>query len=80
MLKQYQPFFRTATTKGVKIDPHTQLPVSPDENGPFPEGSIDEKMIWMSVLANQVPGYLVADKVFAMLIQSMSKMIERRRI
>lgn len=80
LLKQYQPFFRTASTRSVKVDPLTQLPVFPDENGLYPEGSIDERMLWMSVLAANVPGDLVADKVFAMLTQSMGNMIERKRI
>lgn len=80
MVRQYQPFFRTASTWGVKIDPRTQLPVSPNEDGQYPEGSIDEKRLWMSVLAKDVLGELVVEKVFAMLTQSMSKMIERKRI
>jgi hypothetical protein len=80
MIRQYQPFFRTASTRGAKIDPNTQLQVLPDENGQYPEGAIDEKVLWMSVLADQVPGDLVSDKVFALLIQSMGKMVERKRI
>jgi len=80
LLKQYQPFFRTASTRSVKVDAVTQLPVSPDEEGNYPEGSIDERMLWMSVQADQVPGKLVAEKVFAMLTQSMSSMISRKRI
>lgn len=80
LLKQYQPFFRTASTRGIKVDPKTQLPVSPDENGQYPEGSIDERMLWMSVMAKDVPGELVSAKVFAMLTQSMANMVQRKRI
>lgn len=78
--KQYQSFTRTASTQSVKVDPVTQLPVFPDEEGNYPEGAIDEKLLWMSVLADQVPGKLVSEKVFAMLTQSMTNMIERKRI
>lgn len=80
LLRQYQPFTRTAATRSVKVSPVTQLPVFPDVNGLYPTGSIDERMLWMSVKAADVPGLLVADKVFAMLTQSMGNMISRKRI
>lgn len=78
--EQYKPFFRPASTRGVMIDPATQIPVSPNDEGIYPENAIPEKMLWMSVKASDVPGELVADKVFAMLTQSMGNMVERKRI
>ena len=80
LTRQYQSFTRTASTRGVKVDPQTQLQVFPDEEGIYPANAIDEKMLWMSLMAKDVPGESVANKVFAMLVGSMGKMIDRKRI
>lgn len=76
----FQPQTRTVSTRGYKVDPHTGEIVQPNESGEWPEGAIDEKLIWINILANQVPGEKLSDKVFALIIQSMGKMVERNRI
>ena len=50
------------------------------EGGIPPENAMPEKYLWMNVLANDVPGEKLSDKIKSLLIQSMSKMIDRKRI
>lgn len=79
-LRSFQTQIRTVSTRGYKVNPMTGEIVEPDENGEYPEGSVDEKMIWTSVLASQVPGETLNEKVQALMLQSMGKMVERGRI
>lgn len=76
----YQTRTRSVSTRGYKVDPVTQEVLQPDESGQYPEGAIDEKLIWISVLASQIPGDTISEKVFALIVQSMAKMAQRNRI
>lgn len=77
--RQWTDQFRTATTEGNWVDQNGVL-VFPDENGNFPEGSMPERLLWIGVPAAMVPGENVSDKVIAMLIESMAKMVQNGRI
>jgi hypothetical protein len=56
-------------------------PVQADpETGEFPEGLITELQLWQAVKAEQVPGTLISEKVYALLMQSMANMAQRERI
>lgn len=76
----FKPVIRTVSTRGFMVDPVTQEIVQPNESGEYPEGSIPERLIWASVLASEVPGLSMSEKVSALLLQSMGKMVERNRI
>ena len=76
----FAPSIRTATTRGHKINPATGELVYPDESGQWPEGAVDEKMMWISVQASDAPGNTLSEKISAMLIHSMQKMAERNRV
>lgn len=78
--KSFQPQLRTVSTRGFKVDPATGKIVELGENGLYPEGSVDEKLIWLSVLASEIPGESLSDKVKALMLQSMGKMVDRGRI
>lgn len=80
LLKVFQPVTRTATTAGYYVDPVTLQQVAPDEGGNYPEGAIPEKAAWLNVLAADVPGKKLSDKVKGLLLQSMANMIARGRI
>jgi len=79
-IRAFSPTTRTSSTAGIMINPTTGETVDPDELGQYPEGSIPEKQIWLNVLATQVPGDKLSDKVKGLLLESMSKMISRGRI
>lgn len=79
--KQYASFQRTASTRGYKIDPTTGDIVPPNEEGTYPEGVVDEKMAWLTVLADDVPtGTHISEKVFGLDLQSIGTMKERKRL
>lgn len=78
MLNQWKPFFREVSTRGYFVD-MTTLELINSEGGIAPENSMFEKMLWINVLSDQVPGDKISDKIKAMLIQSMSKMVNRKR-
>jgi hypothetical protein len=71
-----------------KVDPVTNDFVYPifdeeSETWVYPEGLIDlidEKMMWLGTLASDVPNDTMGEKVQAMLVHSMNKMVERNRI
>ncbi|TDB64392.1 hypothetical protein [Arundinibacter roseus] len=77
---QYSPFTRTASTRGYMINPATGDIVQPDEAGNYPEGSVPERMAWLSVLAENVPGDALSDKVIALIVQSMGTMAANKRL
>jgi len=79
MSNQWKPFFREVSTSGYFVD-MTTLELVEVEGGVPPENAMPEKLLWMNVLAANVPGDKLSDKIKAMLIQSMGKMIERKRI
>jgi hypothetical protein len=78
MINQWKPFFREVSTRGFFVD-MTTLELVEAEGGIPPENAMPEKMLWVNVLADQVPGDKLSDKIKAMLIQSMSKMVNRKR-
>lgn len=80
LLNTFKPVTRTSSTAGVFLDPQTLQPVQPDEGGSYPAEAIPEKAAWLSVLANEVPGEKLSDKVKALLLQSMATMVSRGRI
>lgn len=78
---QYKPRTRTASTRGYMIDPLTGEIVPPDETGEYPEGSVEEKMAWLTVNAADVPtGDHLSEKVFGLVLQSIGTMKERKRL
>jgi hypothetical protein len=79
LTRQYQPFFRTASTRGYMVDPATGEIVPPNEDGTYPEGAVPEKTLWLTVLADNVPGETLAEKVSALIIQSIGTMVANRR-
>lgn len=76
----FQTQRRTVSTRGYYVDATTGELVQPDENGQWPENAIPERELWLNVLASQVPGEKLSDKVFALIVQSMGKMVDRNRI
>lgn len=80
LIQAFRPVTRSASTRGVMIDPVTHEQVFPADSGDYPEGAIPEKLLWLNVLASQVPGDKLSDKVKAMLLDSMGKMVARGRI
>ena len=79
MSNQWKPFFREVSTSGYFVD-MTTLELVEVEGGIPPETAMPEKYLWMNVLANDVPGEKLSDKIKSLLIQSMNKMIDRKRI
>lgn len=79
-IQVFKPVIRTVTTRGDMIDPVTTEIVFPDETGEYPKGTIPERMMWLSVLAAEVPGDTLSSKVIALIVMSMSKMAERNKI
>ena len=79
MSNQWKPFFRQVSTAGFFVD-MTTLELVDVEGGIPPENAMPEKMLWMNVLASQVPGEKLSEKIQALMIQSMGKMVERKRI
>lgn len=75
-----EPTTRTTGTRGFYVDPSTQAIVQVQEDGTYPDGAIPERLLWLNVLAQDVPGDKLSDKVKALLLQSMGKMISRGRI
>ncbi len=80
----FAPSFREASTVGHKVDPTTLELLEADfntypETG-YPADAIDEKQVWINVLASDVPGTKVSEKVQNMLLQSIQKMIDNKRI
>lgn len=71
---------RTVSTAGFMINPNTGEIVEPNESGLYPEGSIPEKEMWLNVLAEQIPGEKLSEKVQALILQSMQTMAQRNRI
>jgi hypothetical protein len=58
-------------------------PVEPDpETGQYPEDVelINELQLWQGIPADQIPGTLISEKVYALMTQSMANMAERERI
>jgi hypothetical protein len=80
LVQMFKPSTRTSTTAGVMLDPVSLEPVAPDESGSYPAGAFPEKLIWLNALASQVPGEKLSDKVKALLLESMRKMVSRGRI
>jgi len=80
LIKAFSPTTRSSSTAGIMINPQNGETVNVDEDGNYPEGSVPEKAIWLNVLATQVPGDKLSDKVKGLLLESMSKMISRGRI
>jgi len=80
LAQTFKPVRRTASTEGVFVDSTTLETVLPDENGNYPPGAMPEKAAWLNVLAEAVPGEKLSDKVKALLLESMGKMINRGRI
>jgi hypothetical protein len=80
LIQTFRPVTRSSSTAGVFIDPVTLTPVLPNEAGEYPANAIPEKAAWLSVLAEVVPGEKLSDKVKALLLDSMGKMINRGRI
>lgn len=78
--KAFQPVTRTSSTEGVMINPETLEVVLPDNDGNFPTNAIPEKTAWLNILASEVPGDKLSDKVKALLLQSMGLMVSRGRI
>jgi len=79
-LQVFKSQTRTVGTRGHFIDPITQNLVERDEAGELPEGAIPEMLLWHEVLSSKIPGEKLSDKVKALLMQSMQKMVERKRI
>jgi hypothetical protein len=79
MLNQWKPFFREVSTRGYFVD-MTTLELVEAEGGIPPENSMPEKMLWINVLSADVPGEKLSEQIKNMLMQSMSKMIARKRI
>tara|TARA_R110000822_G_scaffold121336_3_gene255096 strand:- start:165 stop:614 length:450 start_codon:yes stop_codon:yes gene_type:complete len=79
MLNQWKPFFREVSTRGFFVD-MTTLELVASEGGIPPENSMPEKMLWINVLSADVPGEKLSEQIKNMLMQSMSKMIARKRI
>ena len=46
--RQYASYTRTTGTRGYMIDPTTHEIVPPSEDGTYPEGSVPEKMMWLT--------------------------------
>ena len=80
LVNAFSPATRTASTRGFMLDGKTLEVVRPDENGNFPEGAIKENVVWLNVLAEQVPGKKLSEKVKSLLLESMGKMVQRGRI
>ena len=79
--RQYEPYTRSVSTRGYMIDPLTGEIVPPDEMGEYPEGSVEEKMAWLTVNAADVPtGDHLSEKVFGLVLQSIGTMKERKRL
>jgi hypothetical protein len=79
MLNQWKPFFREVSTRGYFVD-MTTLELVDSEGGIAPENSMPEKMLWINVLSADVPGEKLSEQIKNMLLESMSKMIARKRI
>lgn len=79
-LQVFKDQIRTVSTAGYMVNPSTGEIVELNESGLYPEGSIPEREIWLNVLAEQVPGEKLSEKVQALMIQSMQKMADRNRI
>lgn len=80
LIQAFKPVVRSSTTAGVYVDAESQNVVFPNEAGELPAGAIPEKLIWLNALASQVPGEKLSDKVKALLLESMAKMVSRNRI
>jgi hypothetical protein len=78
MMNQWKPFFREVSTSGYFVD-MTTLELVDAEGGVPPANAMPERMLWMNVLADQVPGAKLSEKIKAMLLQSMEKMVNRKR-
>lgn len=76
----FKPIVRSVSTRGDMIDPVTTEIVLPNESGQYPEGAIPERVMWLSVLASEVPGDTLSSKVIALIVTSMQKMAERNKI
>ena len=76
----FKPVTRTTSTAGYFVDAESLEYVTLDENGDLPANAIPERLLWVNVLAEDVPGEKLSDKVKALLLQSMGQMISRGRI
>jgi len=79
-LEVFRTRTRTVGTRGDYVDAKTQKVVQRGEDGELPEGAIPEKLIWLNVLAIDVPGEKLSDKVRSLLLSSMRKMAEDSKI
>ncbi len=70
---------RTVSTRGAMVDPKTGTQQQPDEAGNYPEGSVQEKQLWLAVTADEAPGETVFEKVSAMLLKAMFNLKARGR-
>lgn len=69
-----------SSTRGTMVNPETGESIKPDENGNFPEGSITQLQFWQNVHAEEFPGELLSEKVYAAIIKNMFDIYESNNI
>lgn len=72
-LKTYSPKRVKVNTASSYVNPATGIPVQPDENGNYPEGSVLELEFWQSLPINfiQPPPTTVAQAIYTLIKMSM---------